>query len=63
MREMSDTMTQTCVPALAKLAPEAGAYLNEVSGDPQNPFPDLSKLSFIRHDGTPLQDQTKNDAG
>lgn len=31
MRTAAETMTNVCVPALAKLAPEAGAYLNEVS--------------------------------
>lgn len=31
MRALAKTMTETCVPALSKLAPDAGAYLNEVS--------------------------------
>lgn len=32
MKEQADVMTQRCVPALARLAPQAGAYMNEVSG-------------------------------
>ncbi|KAI9151459.1 FAD-linked oxidoreductase patO [Paramyrothecium foliicola] len=35
MRDMRNKMTEKCVPALAKLAPEAGAYLNEA--DPDQP--------------------------
>ncbi|KAI0023471.1 isoamyl alcohol oxidase [Xylariomycetidae sp. FL0641] len=35
MKVRADTMTQTCVPALSKLAPEAGAYFNEA--DPNQP--------------------------
>lgn len=35
MRTAAETMTNVCVPALAKLAPEAGAYLNEA--DPNQP--------------------------
>ncbi|KAI1263594.1 FAD binding domain protein [Xylariaceae sp. FL1019] len=32
---LAETMTQTCVPALAKLSPDSGAYLNEA--DPNQP--------------------------
>ncbi|KAI0911768.1 isoamyl alcohol oxidase [Ustulina deusta] len=35
MRNLASTMTQTCVPALSRLAPDAGAYLNEA--DPNQP--------------------------
>ncbi|KAF2973231.1 hypothetical protein GQX73_g388 [Xylaria multiplex] len=35
MQDLAKTMTQTCVPALAKLAPDSGAYLNEA--DPNQP--------------------------
>ncbi|KAI0437787.1 isoamyl alcohol oxidase [Xylaria telfairii] len=35
MHKQASTMTQTCVPALSRLAPEAGAYLNEA--DPNQP--------------------------
>jgi len=35
MAELAKTMTQTCVPALSKLAPKSGAYLNEVSSPHQ----------------------------
>ncbi|KAI0110925.1 isoamyl alcohol oxidase [Nemania sp. FL0031] len=35
MHQLASTMTQTCVPALSRLAPEAGAYLNEA--DPNQP--------------------------
>nr|WQM87385.1 FAD-linked oxidoreductase [Xylaria grammica] len=35
MGELAKTMTQTCVPALTRLAPDSGAYLNEA--DPNQP--------------------------
>ncbi|KAF4303649.1 hypothetical protein GTA08_BOTSDO14233 [Botryosphaeria dothidea] len=35
MKEQADAMTQRCVPALARLAPQAGAYMNEA--DPNQP--------------------------
>ncbi|KAK0634256.1 isoamyl alcohol oxidase [Bombardia bombarda] len=35
MKALADTMTQTCVPALSRMAPDAGAYLNEA--DPNQP--------------------------
>ncbi|KAF2135655.1 uncharacterized protein K452DRAFT_293052 [Aplosporella prunicola CBS 121167] len=35
MKARADLMTKTCVPALARLAPDAGAYLNEA--DPNQP--------------------------
>ncbi|KAK7712334.1 hypothetical protein SLS57_007806 [Botryosphaeria dothidea] len=35
MKEQADVMTQRCVPALARLAPQAGAYMNEA--DPNQP--------------------------
>lgn len=33
MQVLAETMTNTCVPALSNLAPDSGAYMNEVNTD------------------------------
>lgn len=61
---LADQMTTTFVPALSNLAPESGAYLNEVN--PSFPFPNTlhpslhkSKFKLMKNKADPQQPDWK----